>query len=167
MHLAPFAAAWLLAVALAGCGADETPPAPAAEPAPAPAEPAPAPAEPAPAPVPAVPAPVPVTGGADPATAEAGAKSYALLCASCHGATGNADTPMAETLDPRPVAHSDGNYMNGLSDEYLFRVIKEGGAAVGKSPLMAPWGGTLSDEQIRGVVAYVRTLADPPYPGGD
>jgi mono/diheme cytochrome c family protein len=44
-------------------------------------------------------------------------------------------------------------------------VIKLGGPAVGKSPLMAPWGGTLDDQQIRDVIAFVRTLADPPYEG--
>jgi mono/diheme cytochrome c family protein len=55
--------------------------------------------------------------------------------------------------------------MNALSNEHLFKVIKEGGAAVGKSPLMAPWGGALSDDQIRDVVAYVRSLAHPPYTG--
>jgi mono/diheme cytochrome c family protein len=55
--------------------------------------------------------------------------------------------------------------MNALSNEYLFRVIKEGGAAVGKSPLMMPWGGALSDAQIWDVVAHVRTLAQPPYKG--
>ena len=53
--------------------------------------------------------------------------------------------------------------MNPLTDEFLFKVIKEGGASVGKSPLMAPWGGSLSDAQIVDVVAYVRTLAVPPY----
>ena len=56
--------------------------------------------------------------------------------------------------------------MNALDNPYVFRVIKEGGAAVGKSPLMAPWGGTLSDTQIHDVVAFVRTLADPPYKSG-
>ena len=55
--------------------------------------------------------------------------------------------------------HRDAAYMNSLSNDHLFQVIKEGGAALGRSPLMAPWGGTLSDEQIRDVVAYVRTLA--------
>jgi mono/diheme cytochrome c family protein len=30
---------------------------------------------------------------------------------------------------------------------------------------MAPWGGALSDAQIRDVVAYVRSLAEPPYTG--
>jgi mono/diheme cytochrome c family protein len=55
--------------------------------------------------------------------------------------------------------------MNALSNEHLFKVIKEGGQAVGKSPLMAPWGGTLTDAQIWDVVAFVRSLAKPPYPG--
>jgi mono/diheme cytochrome c family protein len=49
--------------------------------------------------------------------------------------------------------------MGKLSDEHLFRVIKEGGAAVGKSPLMAPWGGTLGDPQIHDLVAFVRSLS--------
>jgi cytochrome c553 len=55
--------------------------------------------------------------------------------------------------------------MSALSNEHLFRVIQEGGAAVGRSPLMAPWGGALSDAQIRDVVAHLRTLAVPPYTG--
>ncbi len=53
--------------------------------------------------------------------------------------------------------------MNELSDDFLFRVIQQGGPSVGKSAMMAPWGGTLSDAQIRDVVAFVRTLAKPPY----
>jgi mono/diheme cytochrome c family protein len=55
--------------------------------------------------------------------------------------------------------------MNMLTDEHLFKVIKEGGASVGKSPLMAPWGGTLTDDQIRDVVAFLRSIAKPPYKG--
>ena len=55
--------------------------------------------------------------------------------------------------------------MNALTNDHLFQVVKFGGASVGKSPLMAPWGGTLSDAQIWDVVAYVRTLAVPPYTG--
>ena len=29
--------------------------------------------------------------------------------------------------------------------------------------LMAAWGGSLTDAQIRDVIAFIRTLADPPY----
>ncbi len=53
--------------------------------------------------------------------------------------------------------------MNAQTNEFLFKVVKEGGASVGKSPLMAPWGGTLTDAQIHDVVAFVRSLAVPPY----
>jgi len=96
-----------------------------------------------------------------------GAADYALFCASCHGGAGQGDGPLATTLDPKPAKHSDGEYMNDLSDEYLFRVIAEGGAAVGKSPLMAAGGGTLSEARIQDLVAFIRTLASPPYePGG-
>jgi mono/diheme cytochrome c family protein len=156
----------LACVALAlACGSDEpsaAPPAPAPAPAPPPAAsapPAPAPAEPAPA-APAAPA----AGGAEDAVAR-GAAHYQTLCASCHGPRGHGDGPAGQNLDPKPAHHDDGRYMNALSNEHLFKVIKEGGASVGKSPLMAPWGGALSDDQIRDVIAYVRSLADPPYTG--
>jgi mono/diheme cytochrome c family protein len=49
--------------------------------------------------------------------------------------------------------------MKALTDDHLFKVIKDGGAAVGKSPLMAPWGGQLKDPEIWDVVAYIRSLA--------
>ena len=70
---------------------------------------------------------------------------------------------MAATLPVEPSRHSDGVYMNTLKDAYLFKVISVGGPAVGKSPMMAPWGGSLSDAQIRNIIAFIRSLADPPY----
>jgi mono/diheme cytochrome c family protein len=88
---------------------------------------------------------------------------YVSYCSSCHGPKGEGDGPAAAALQPRPAKHSDGAYMNALSNAHLFKVIEQGGQAVGKSPLMAPWGGTLSDDQIWDVVAYVRSLARPPY----
>ena len=94
-----------------------------------------------------------------------GAAHYKTLCATCHGEDGCSAGPGAAGLDPQPAKHCDGNYMNKLTDEHLFKTIKEGGAAVGKSPLMAPWGGTLTDDQIRDVIAFVRSIAKPPYKG--
>ena len=95
---------------------------------------------------------------------ELGKVDYQTLCASCHGPTGGGDGPVAQALDPKPAQHGDGAYMNALTDDYLFQVIKFGGTPVGKSAMMAPFGGSLSDQQIRNVVAFIRTLADPPYP---
>jgi mono/diheme cytochrome c family protein len=102
-------------------------------------------------------------GDASGGDAARGEHQYVQLCASCHGPRGDGDGPLATALDPRPAHHSDGNYMNALSDEHLFRVIKQGGAAVGKSALMAPWEGTLDDSQIWDVVAFLRSIALPPY----
>jgi cytochrome c oxidase cbb3-type subunit 3 len=48
--------------------------------------------------------------------------------------------------------------MSKLSDADLLNVIKNGGASIGKSPLMPPWGASLKDEQIQDIIAYVRTL---------
>ncbi len=100
---------------------------------------------------------VPVTS--DP---EAGGAGYQVYCATCHGPEGDGDGPLAASLDPKPARHSDGTYMNPLTDDYLFKIIKFGGPAVGKSPLMAPMDGTLSDQQIRNVIAFLRSLTDPP-----
>jgi mono/diheme cytochrome c family protein len=162
-HAARSAAGMLVSLGLlVACGDAGSPDAAPAPPAPA-AAPA-APAEPAAPPEAAAPAPATdAVAGGDPAQ---GAGHYALYCASCHGEKGCADGPLSASLTPKPAKHCDGNVMNAMEDEYLFRVVKQGGAAVGKSPLMAPWGGTLSDAQIRDVVAFVRSLAVPPYRAG-
>ncbi len=120
-----------------------------------PEAPAPTPEPPTP---PETPEPPAATGG--PPDAARGATHYATYCASCHGPAGAGDGPVSAGLNPKPAKHSDAAYMGALTDEYLFQVVKEGGAAVGKSPLMAAWGGTLSDADIHDVVAFMRTLAE-------
>ncbi len=158
MRIGLGAIALVALLALAGCGGSEEPPA-ASTPVAKPAAEAPAPT---PAPPPAS-APEPAAAAARAGDAAAGEVLYVQYCASCHGARGAGDGPVGASLDPKPVAHSDGAYMNALSQEHLFKVIKLGGPAVGKSALMAPWGGSLSDAQIWDVIAFVRSLADPPY----
>ena len=97
-----------------------------------------------------------VEGKGDP---EAGKKAYTVFCASCHGKMGKGDGPAAAALPTKPRSLADGAYMNTLSDQHLFKVIKEGGASVGKSPLMPAFVSQLDDRQIRNVVAHVRTLS--------
>ena len=124
-----------------------------------PTEPTPAPA-PAPSPTPApAPAPSPLPEGDLRGDAAEGEALYALYCVTCHGSEGKGDGPAGLSLDPRPADHSDPEYMGTLSDADLYTVISKGGPAVGKSPLMAPWGGVINDAGIRDLVAYVRSLS--------
>lgn len=152
---------------LTACGDDSSKPATEPPPAPVPApepEPIPEP-EPEPEPEP-TPDPEPVAGATFdclPGDAAKGQTAYVTLCATCHGATGDGSGPAGQALDPKPARHDDGGYMNGLTTEHLFTVISQGGAAAGKSPLMAPWGAALGgDEAVWDVVAFVRTLAKEP-----
>jgi mono/diheme cytochrome c family protein len=98
--------------------------------------------------------------------ANAGKAKYESLCAGCHGKAGKGDGPAAASLNPKPQDHSDGKVMNSLSDQYLTDIIKNGGAAVKKSPLMPAWGKTLKDQEVADAIAYIRSLANPPYKPG-
>ena len=94
---------------------------------------------------------------------KAGQEVYVQYCALCHGPEGKGDGSLSANLDPRPRNHTDGAYMNALSDAHLLKVIGDGGAAAGLSPIMPAWKDILAAQQIQDVVAFVRTLAVPPY----
>ena len=98
------------------------------------------------------------------ANVETGGKLYQARCSPCHGPDGKAATPTAQALTPKPRDHTDGAYMNHLSNEHLAKVIKNGGPSVGKSPIM-PAHPDLNDQQLEDVIAFVRALAVPPYSG--
>ncbi|HTO55849.1 MAG TPA: cytochrome c [Myxococcota bacterium] len=149
---------WLPALALAAfvaaCGgsSEKQSAPPAAQPAPAPV------VAPSPAPPPAV-APSQTPSGNLRGTAEAGKLLYAQYCTTCHGATGRGDGPAAAGLNPKPANHTDHVYMASLSDQHLYQVISKGGASVGKSAMMAPWGGVINDAGIKDLIAYLRQLS--------
>jgi mono/diheme cytochrome c family protein len=94
---------------------------------------------------------------------KAGKVKYDVNCAGCHGKTGKGDGPAAAALNPKPQDHTDGKIMNALSDQYLFDIIKKGGVAVKKAPIMPANEKKLSDQEIWDVIAYIRSLANPPY----
>jgi mono/diheme cytochrome c family protein len=150
--------AWLLALAVVvalACGEQKSSPPPAVTP---PAAPAPTPVPPATAP--AAPAAADVPSGNLRGNADAGEKLYATYCASCHGPKGHGDGPVAQTLNPKPANHTDHVYMGSLTDQHLYQVISKGGASVGKSPMMAPWGGVINDQGIRDLIAHLRRLSN-------
>jgi len=84
-------------------------------------------------------------------------RAYLRTCATCHGATGRGSW-RATVFLIRPRNLTDTKAMAQLSDEYLFNLIKHGGATIGE-PGMPAFGYHLTDDEIRALVAYVRTLS--------
>jgi mono/diheme cytochrome c family protein len=96
----------------------------------------------------------PFTGQAD-AIAE-GKDLYTTNCASCHGDGAKGDGPAGASLDPKPA-----NLVQALTEDQDDRInwtINEGGPAAGKSASMVSWKGTLNEDEIWKVIAYLRTL---------
>jgi len=91
-----------------------------------------------------------------PKTATPAQRLYLSRCAECHGANGHGSWRATFFLI-RPGNLGDARTLAGKSDEYLFDLIKNGGAAIGK-PGMPAFGFHLTDEQIRELVRYVRAL---------
>ena len=70
----------------------------------------------------------------------------------------------AQNLPIKPQNLTEGRILNALPDHFLHQHHRATGAqAVGLSPLMPNFKPFLSDVQIREVIAYVRTLAEPAY----
>ncbi|MEM7413361.1 MAG: c-type cytochrome [Myxococcota bacterium] len=99
--------------------------------------------------------------------AAAGKEKYTIFCVTCHGETGKGDGPGGAGLQPPPRDFSTGDFKfdadgNGTpgEDADLRMVIAQGAAAFGGSPLMTPWGGTLTDEDIDNLVAVIHSLKE-------
>lgn len=99
------------------------------------------------------PAPAPSTERAVDRTPQA---LYMRWCMQCHGHNGSGDGPNAKYLPVPPAVHHDPATMGARSDDQLYDVIAAGGRASGKSPRMPAFGGTLSDAEIRALVALIR-----------
>lgn len=86
------------------------------------------------------------------------AMEFKIFCARCHGTDGGGDGPDGASLSTKPQDFKNCAEMAKLTDDTIFRAIKDGGAAVGKPADMPAWGQAFSDDQIKGLVKYVRTF---------
>lgn len=94
---------------------------------------------------------------------EAGRALYAAHCATCHGASqeGQPDwqSPLPSGRLPAPPHDASGHTWHH-ADNLLFRIVKEGTAAVvggGYESDMPGFAGVLSDAEIREVLAFIRS----------
>ncbi len=96
-----------------------------------------------------------------------GAQLNAQYCVRCHDPE---STPQRvsnmDNLSVKPHPFTEGDTLNKMSDADLVAIISHGGPALNKSPLMPPWGYTLSKSDIAALVSYIRAVADPPYQAG-
>ena len=84
---------------------------------------------------------------------------FGFYCAQCHGMEGKGDGPNVTAdfpVDPRNFTKAE--EMEKLSDADIKNVILQGGPVASKSPMMPPWGKTLSEEQVDALVKHLRKL---------
>ena len=83
---------------------------------------------------------------------------YDQMCAGCHGYKGDGGEGHRGGFSPHIGTLANKEYMGSLPDDYLFLIIKKGGAYMGKMATMPAWEKRLTDEQIRSIVAHIRTF---------
>ncbi len=88
---------------------------------------------------------------------KSGKGNFESYCVPCHGPLGKGDGILADTLDVKPRNLSNAKLLSMRTDDFLFKVIKNGGASVGFSENMMPFDNTLSDEEIKNVIRYIRS----------
>ena len=86
-----------------------------------------------------------------------GEKIYTERCVLCHGQAGEGWDWKKIAKPPVPVPNLQ-EVIPERTDEYLYTVIKEGGSAVGLSAFMPALGFNLSDQEIRNLISYLRSL---------
>lgn len=86
------------------------------------------------------------------------ASTFNIVCATCHGQSGQGDGPAGLTLDPPPASFTDPAFWAERDMDRIRLVIREGAQAVGGSTLMVAWGASFDDEQIDALAEYVATF---------
>jgi mono/diheme cytochrome c family protein len=76
-------------------------------------------------------------------------------CVKCHGADGKGDTKMGKRLNVRD--YTDAKVQDSLKDDAAFKSVKEGLQDADGKTQMKPFA-DLSDDDIKGLVAYMRTF---------
>lgn len=84
------------------------------------------------------------------------AENWTKHCGSCHGADGTAKTKAGRMAGAKDL--TDGAYQKQFTDEQILQRLKDGVTDKGKEK-MKPFKGTLTDDELKALVAKVRTFA--------
>ena len=87
-----------------------------------------------------------------------GKEIFEQMCAGCHGTRGDGGEGHSGGFSPVITTLAKKEYMSQVPDDYLMLIIKKGGAYMGKIAAMPAWETRLSDDDIRRVVAHIRSF---------
>jgi mono/diheme cytochrome c family protein len=76
-------------------------------------------------------------------------------CVQCHGPDGSANTGMGKALNAKDLTNA--GIQSSFTDAEAAAAIKDGVTKDGVTRMIA-FGGKLTDDEIKALVAYVRTL---------
>ena len=86
---------------------------------------------------------------------------FEFYCAQCHGVKGDGKgINVGKDFATDPRNFTDSTEMAKRSDDDIRGVIKDGGPSISKSPLMPPWGATLSAAQVDDLLGYIRKFCN-------
>lgn len=105
---------------------------------------------------------------AEAAAQRTGRQVYESICITCHGpdGKGTANAELAKIIELPDF--SDCSFASREPDGDWLAVAHEGGPARGFSPLMRPWAGEFSAEELAAAVRHLRTFCqDDRWPRGE
>jgi mono/diheme cytochrome c family protein len=87
-----------------------------------------------------------------------GKEIYQERCVLCHGSKGHGwDWDKKVARPPVPVPNLV-EVVPERSDDHLMTAIRDGGKAVGLTPFMPAFGFNMNEQDLKDVVAYLRSL---------
>lgn len=88
-----------------------------------------------------------------------GKRLFLHYCAPCHGEDAEGSGRYFPShINPQPPDFINSEYFQETSESVMFRAIKFGSKALGKSNYSPPYGKTLRDEEIKYIIDYLKFL---------
>jgi cytochrome c oxidase cbb3-type subunit 3 len=82
-----------------------------------------------------------------------GREIFQSSCSACHGPRGKGNGVLARLLNVKMVDFTEQPLDQWIKDEEILKVVRDG-----RGEFMPAWKGTLSEDEITDVAAYVRSL---------
>jgi hypothetical protein len=97
-----------------------------------------------------------------------GRQVYESVCIACHGPDGRGGVNLELEKIKKPPDFTDCGFANREPDRGFLAVAHNGGPARGFSPLMPPWAGAYTAEELGRAVQHLRTFCtDDRWPRGE